>query len=223
MLKIGHRGAGGDVPENTLKSFAAAIESGVNAVELDVRKTKDGKLVIFHNEKVDKLLGTKGYVSDFTLAQIKQFDIQGEKIPTLDEALDFIDRKVEKILVEIKEPGTEKAILEKIKARKLEDHVIIISFHEDALRKVRELDKRIETGFIYASYKDPIATARELGAQYLLPLYRFTHTKDIERAHENGFKVIVWTINTKEEMEEFKNKGVDGIATDYPSILSSLK
>ena len=185
MLKIGHRGAGGDVPENTLKSFATAIESGANAVELDVRKTKDGKLVIFHNEKVDKLLGTKGYVSDFTLAQIKQFDIQGERIPTLDEALDFIDRKVEKILVEIKEPGTEKAILEKIKERKLEDHVIIISFHEDALR--------------------------------------FTHTKDIERAHENGFKVIVWTINTKEEMEEFKNKGVDGIATDYPSILSSLK
>ncbi|MGC8652343.1 MAG: glycerophosphodiester phosphodiesterase [Candidatus Micrarchaeia archaeon] len=222
MLKIGHRGAGGDVPENTLKSFAEAIKEGASAIELDVRRTKDGKLVVFHNEKVDKLANAKGYVSDFTLSEIKKLDIKGEHVPTLEEALDFIDSKVEKILVEIKEPGTEKAIMEQISKRKLEERVIVISFHEESLRAVRSISPSVETGFIYASYKDPIATARAASANYLLPLYRFTHSKDIERAHDNGFKVIVWTVNTKEEMEEFKRKGVDGIATDYPNILAKV-
>ncbi|MCL4373275.1 MAG: glycerophosphodiester phosphodiesterase [Candidatus Marsarchaeota archaeon] len=222
MLKIGHRGAGGDVPENTIASFAEAIKSGANAVELDVRSTKDNKLVVFHNEKVDKLTSAKGYVSDFTLKEIKAFDLKGERVPTLGEALDFIDSKVDKILIEIKEPGTEKSIIDEISKRKLNERSIVISFHEEALKKVRSIDKHIEIGFIYASYKDPIATAKSVGASYLLPLYRFTHSKDIERAHENGFKVIAWTINTKEEMEEFKKKGVDGIATDYPGILAKV-
>ncbi|MGC8670005.1 MAG: glycerophosphodiester phosphodiesterase [Candidatus Micrarchaeia archaeon] len=222
MLKIGHRGAGGSAPENTLKSFAEAIKDGANAVEIDVRQTKDKKLVIFHNEKLDKLTGQKGYVSDFTLEQIKQLNIEGESIPTFGEAIDFIDSKVEKILVEIKEPGTESEIIKAIKAKKLEDRVIIISFHADALKKVRALDSHIETGFIYASYSDPIGIAKELGVSYLLPLYRFTHSKDIDRAHENNLKIIVWTVNTKKEMEDFIKKGVDGIATDYPSILAKL-
>ncbi len=192
FLIIGHRGASGNAPENTLKSFAEAISDGANAVELDVRSTKDGKLVVFHNEKLDKLTGAKGYVKDFTLH-------------------------------EIKEPGTESAVIDEIKKLGMEDVAIIISFHEDSLRKSKTIDSKIETGFIYASYKDPIGTAKSIGASYLLPLYRFTHSKDIERAHENNFKIIVWTVNGKAEMAEFKRKGVDGIATDYPSILSSLK
>ncbi len=220
MLKIGHRGAGGEAPENTIKSFESAIKAGVNAIELDVRQTKDKKLVVMHDEKLDKLAGVKGRVGDFTLEQLKHMSIGGEKIPTLGEALDFIDRKVEKLLVEIKEPGTEKAILDEIEKRKLKDKIIIVSFHEDALEKVRKLDKEVETGFIYASYGDPIGTAKRIGANYLLPLYRFTHTKDVERAHQNGFKVIVWTVNTKEEIEEYKKKGVDGIASDYPELLA---
>ncbi|MGC8496277.1 MAG: glycerophosphodiester phosphodiesterase [Candidatus Micrarchaeia archaeon] len=227
FLIIGHRGASGNAPENTLKSFAEAISDGANAVELDVRSTKDGRLVVFHNEKLDKLTGAKGYVKDFTLREIKGLSIDGEKIPTLEEALEFIHKnvgkKLEKVLIEIKEPGTESAIIDEIKKFGMEDVAIIISFHEDSLRKSKAIDSKIETGFIYASYKDPIGTAKSIGASYLLPLYRFTHSKDIERAHENNFKIIVWTVNGKAEMEEFKRKGVDGIATDYPSILSSLK
>jgi len=220
MLIIGHRGSGGDVPENTLKSFAAAIKDGANAVELDVRKTKDNKLVVFHNEKVDKLTKVKGYVNNFTLEELKKLDIMGEKIPTLEEALDFIDSKVSNILIEIKEVGTEEKILDIVKKKKLESIVILISFHEEALMNIRKKDKQIQTGFIYASYKDPIGTADKVGASYLLPLYRFTHSKDIERAHDHNLKIIVWTVNTKEEMQAFKSKGVDGIATDYPGILA---
>jgi len=222
MLKIGHRGARGSVAENTIQSFEEAIKEGANAIELDVRETKDKKLVIFHNEKVDKLTDAKGYVKDFTLKELKQLKVNGiGEIPTLEEALDFLKDKNVKILIEIKEPGTEERVVKEVKKRKIEDKVVIISFHEEALRKVKEISS-IETGLIYAKHKNPIQTATQLKASYVLPLYHFTHSADIEKAHKAGLKVIVWTINTKEEALEFKRKGVDGIATDFPEILRDL-
>jgi len=220
-IKIGHRGAGGEAPENTLKSFDEAIKSNVvNAIELDVRRTKDKKLVVMHDEKLKRLAGIDKYVGELTLKEIKEIRIGGEQIPTLKEALDFVDHKVKYILIEIKEPGYEEEILKE--AKPVKDIAIIVSFHEDAIRRVRELDDKIKTGFIYVNERKPIEKALELKAQYLLPLYRFTHTENVEKAHENGLKVIVWTINTREEAIEYAKKGVDGIATDYPEILKGL-
>ncbi len=227
-LRIGHRGAGKEAPENTLRSFEEAIKAGVNAIELDIRQTKDKKLVVFHDEKLERLTGQPGTVGDYTLKQLLGFGILGsnEHVPTLEEALDFIDAKVDRILLEIKEPGSEEAVLKEVKKRKLEERAIIISFHEDALENIRKLDSKIQTGLIYATYKgkyrNPIEAALALKASYVLPLYRFTHTKNVEEAHRNGLKVIVWTINTREEAEEYARKGVDGIASDYPEILKGL-
>jgi glycerophosphoryl diester phosphodiesterase len=221
MLRIGHRGARAYEPENTLRSFRKAIELGVDAVELDVRQTKDLELVVMHDPTVDKTTNGKGSVKDLTLQQIKKLDAaKKEKIPTLDEALDFIDKKV-KILIELKEMGYEDKVVEAIRERGLEKNVIVVSFHEDALRKTRALDSEIETGLIYATHKNPVKAGLELKAQYLLPLYRFVHTANVQKAHENGLKVIVWTINTAAEAEAYAKKGVDGIASDRPDILKA--
>ncbi|MGC8571818.1 MAG: glycerophosphodiester phosphodiesterase [Candidatus Micrarchaeia archaeon] len=229
MLKIGHRGAAGDAPENTLASFESAIKSGVNAIELDIRRTKDNHMVVFHDEKLDRLTGKGGTVNDYTLKELKTFRINNsnESIPTLEEVLDFIDKKVDKILLEIKEENTEKEVVRIVKDKKLADRVIIISFHEDVLKNVKKIESKIETGLIYAvykgkQYKNPIDAAVSIKASYILPLYHFTHTKNIEDAHKNNLKVIVWTIDTKKEAEEFKKKGVDGIASNYPEILKDL-
>jgi glycerophosphoryl diester phosphodiesterase len=220
FLKVGHRGARAYEIENTIESFKKAIELGVNAIEFDVRKTKDGKLVVIHDDNLKRVFGKEITVNQATLKELKQ--ITENKIPTLAEALQFIDKKVEKILIELKEIGCEKNVLEVIKKEKLHDHVIIVSFHEDALSEVRRLDTKIETGLIYAKYKNPIASALKLNAQYLVPLYKLTHTKNIEDAHKNNLKVIVWTINTADEAEEYRDKGVDGIATDKPDIIKAF-
>ncbi|MGC9132278.1 MAG: glycerophosphodiester phosphodiesterase [Candidatus Micrarchaeia archaeon] len=223
MLKIGHRGARGVVAENTIKSFEEAIKEGVNAVELDVRETKNKKLVVFHDEKVDKLTNAKGYVRDFTLEEIKKLRVNGVgEIPTLEEALDFLKNKKVKVLIEIKEPGTEPKVLEEIKKRKMEKNCIIVSFYKEALEKVKQIDEKIETGLIFVKDKEAIENALKIKANYILPLYHFTHSSDIEKAHKNGLKVIVWTINDKEEAKRFKEKGVDGIATDFPEVLKDL-
>jgi len=219
MLRVGHRGARAYEPENTLRSFKKAIELGVDAVELDVRRTRDGEIVVIHDAEVDRTTNGKGLVRELTLKEIKQLVTEkGEKIPTLEEALDFLDKKV-KILIELKETDFEDTVMNLIREKGLENNVIIVSFLEEALRRVRELDDEVETGLIYARHKNPIRAALELRANYLLPLYRFTHTANVQKAHENGLKVIVWTINEEKEVSEYVKKGVDGIASDKPDIL----
>ena len=222
MLRIGHRGARAYAPENTLMSFKKALEIGVDAVELDVRKTKDGQLVVIHDADVKRTTDGEGLVSELTLKEIKSLDAgSGEKIPTLEETLDFLDKKV-KVFVELKETGIEKQVLSIVQEKGLEKNVVIVSFLEDALKEVRELNKNIDTGLIYARHKNPLKAALELKANYLLAFYRFTHSANVEKAHECGLKVIVWTINSPQEVEEYAKKGVDGIASDKPDILTRL-
>jgi len=222
MLRIGHRGARAYAPENTLASFRKALEIGVDAVELDVRKTKDNQIVVIHDEDVKRTTNGEGTVSELTLKEIKGLDAgNGEKISTLEETLDFLDKKV-KVFVELKEAGIEKQVLSIICDKGLEKNVVMVSFLEDALKKVRELDKEIETGLIYAKHKNPLKAALDLKANYLLALYRFTHTANVEKAHECGLKVVVWTINNPEEAVEYAKKGVDGITSDKPDILTKL-
>ena len=221
MLRIGHRGARAYEPENTLRSFKKALEIGVDAVEFDVRKTKDNQLVVIHDADVKRTTDGQGLVSELTLEEIKGFSAEkGEKIPTLKEALDFLDKKV-KIVIELKEAGVEEKVLAAVRENRMQKNVVIVSFIEEALRKVRDLDKEVETGLIYVKHKNPIKAALELKANYLLPLYRFTHTANVQKAHENGLKIIVWTINKPEEVAEYKKKGVDGIASDKPEILKA--
>jgi glycerophosphoryl diester phosphodiesterase len=219
VLKIGHRGARAYEPENTLSSFRRALELGVDAVELDVRKTRDNELVVIHNADVNKTTDGSGAVNELTLEEIQRFVTEkGEHVPTLEEVLDAVARRV-KVLVELKETGTEEQVMDLIRKKRLTENVIIISFNEDALRKVRELSDEVETGLIYVRHKNPIQAALDMKAEYLLPLYRFTHSADVKKTHEAGLKVIVWTINNKEEADEYKKKGVDGIASDMPDIL----
>jgi glycerophosphoryl diester phosphodiesterase len=218
MLRIGHRGARAYSPENTLASFKKALEIGVDAVELDVRKTKDNQIVVIHDADVKRTTNGEGLVSELTLKEIKNLSADGEKIPTLEETLDFLDKKVT-VFIELKEVGIEEQVLSLVCAKGLERNVVIVSFLEDALKNVRELNKDIETGLIYTKHKNPLKAALELKANYLLALYRFMHTANVQKAHENGLKVVVWTINTPEEVEEYAKKGVDGIASDKPDIL----
>jgi glycerophosphoryl diester phosphodiesterase len=218
LLKVGHRGAKAYETENTLESFRKAIDLGANAIELDVRISGDSKLIVIHDDNLKKVFGKDVQIKEATLEELKQ--LTDNRILTFDEALRFIDRKVEKILVELKETGYERDVLDIIRKEKLEDRVIVVSFHEEALAHVRELDKKIETGLIYTKFKKPIDAALKLNAQYLVPLYRFVHRRDIAKAHKSNLKVIVWTVNTIIEVQNFIAKDVDGIATDKPDIFS---
>jgi glycerophosphoryl diester phosphodiesterase len=221
LLKVGHRGARAYVTENTIGSFSKAIDMGVNAVELDVRICGDAQLIVCHDDNLKKVFGKDVRIKDATLKELKH--LTEDRIPSLEEALSFLSGRVAKILLELKEAGYEQQVLDLIKKEKLEDRVIIVSFLEEVLSSVRRLEDKIETGLVYAKFKKPIEAALRLNAQYLVPLYRFVHRKDIAKAHKSNLRVIVWTVNTKKEAAEFIAKDVDGIATDKPDIFHGIR
>jgi glycerophosphoryl diester phosphodiesterase len=220
FLKVGHRGAKAYKTENTLESFIRAIELGANAIELDVRISQDAQLIVSHDDNLKKVFRKDIRIHEATLKELKH--MTENRIITLEEALRFIGKKAEKILIELKEAGYENKVLDVIRKEKLEDRVIIVSFDEETLARVRTIDKKIETGLIYTKPKNPIDTALTLNAQYLVPLYRFVHRRDIAKAHKRNLKVIVWTINTTIEAQNYIAKDVDGIATDKPDIFRAI-
>jgi glycerophosphoryl diester phosphodiesterase len=217
FLKVGHRGAKAYETENTIESFRKAIELGANAIELDLQQTVDNRLVVSHDDNLKRVFGQDIPLGGSLLRDLKA--LTGDKIPTFQETLDFINKKVDKIFVELKKEGYEREVLRQIKKLKLRDYIIIVSFHEASLSEIRRLDKDIETGLIYVRHKNPIASAMALHSQYLLPLYKFIHTKNVGEAHKNNLKVVVWTINSKDDVETYRAKGVDGIVSDKPDIL----
>jgi glycerophosphoryl diester phosphodiesterase len=220
FLKVGHRGAKGYELENTLASFRKAVDLGANAVELDVRETRDKELVVCHDDTLKKVYGKDVRVDEAALSELKQ--VTDGAIPTLGEALGFLRRKVKKVLIELKETGFERQVLEAVVSAGMKNDVVIVSFHEEAIAHMRSLDENIETGLVYARHKEPIETALRLRAQYLVPLYRFVHSRDVEKAHRHSLKVVCWTINTKEEAQTYIAKGVDGIASDKPDIFTGV-
>jgi glycerophosphoryl diester phosphodiesterase len=193
---------------------------GANAIEFDVRRSKDAQLIISHDDNLGKVYGKDVPINEATLRELKQ--LTNNRIVTLEEGLRFIGGKVKKILVELKEPGYEQVVLDLITQENLRERVIVVSFHEEALARVRDLDAAIETGLIYTKPKKPIETALKLNAQYLIALYRFTHRRDIAKAHKSNLKVIVWTVNTKNDAQEYVAKDVDGIASDKPDIFQGI-
>ncbi|MDQ7786755.1 MAG: glycerophosphodiester phosphodiesterase [Thermodesulfovibrionales bacterium] len=220
FLKVGHRGAKAYETENTLESFTKAIELGANAIELDVRTSGDGELILIHDDNLKRVFGSDVPVKGVTLNELKE--LTGNRIATLDEALRYIGRKVEKILVELKEVGYEDKVIETVRKMNLTDRVILLSFHEESLARARDLDRTIETGLVYTKLKKPLDAALRLNAQYIVPLYRFVHAAKVTKAHKKGLKVIVWTINTENEARTYRAKDVDGIATDKPDILKGI-
>lgn len=224
MLKIGHRGANKYFPENTILSFKNAFEMGANTVEFDVRQTKDGKLIVIHDKNVDRTTNGSGLVNEMTFRKIRQLNAgKGEKIPSLKEALFVVKKHKGKCLVEIKGRGTEEKILNEIKKMKMEKAVIITSFYTQALKKVKELNKNIETGLIITNkIKNTLGFLRlckAIKVNWILPEKKTLTKKFADEIHKWGFKIIVWLVDSKKELKRWE-KIVDGIATNNPKIFT---
>jgi glycerophosphoryl diester phosphodiesterase len=153
ILKIGHRGAKGYEAENTLLSFQKSIDLGVDGIELDVHISSDGEIMVIHDEKVDRTTDSKGFVTDFSLNELKSFRInETHTIPTLKEVLDLVNQKCF-VNVELKGNGTAKPIVALLEEYVLEknweySHFIVSSFDWNALKEVRSLNSKIPIGIL---------------------------------------------------------------------------
>lgn len=241
MRVIAHRGASGLAPENTRAAFLKAMELGADMFELDVLLSRDGELVVIHDDTLERTTNGEGRVKDFSLAELRELDagswfdpvFAGEVIPTLAEVLEMARGRI-LVNVEIKteavydEPrgGIAEKVVRLINDLGMREEVIVSSFDPRALDHVRQLDPRVSTASLYE--KDLHAGQGPLEIMEAVSSVAFnvgkSHlTRDmVEECHKNRRPVAVYTVNSPQEMEELMRRGVNALFTDRPDLLLEL-
>jgi len=219
-LVIAHRGASAYEPENTLRSIKRALNLGADMVEIDVRTTKDGHIVVIHDATVDRTTNGRGYVKDMTLEELKKLDAGlGERIPTLQEVISLVKGRVG-LVIEIKVPGIEEKVLKIVNENKLHDDVLITSFYHPILLRVKSLNAKVRTGIIIASRPvRPAQLALDARSNAIFPKYTYLDLEMVEEAHKHSLTVYPWTVDDPGEARLLIEMGIDGIVTNKPDIL----
>lgn len=216
---IGHRGAAGHEPENTLRSFARAIELGADLVEMDVQLTRDGRLVVMHDKRVDRTTTGTGYVAEMSLDELRRLDAgKGERVPTLEEVAELASGRVG-MMVEIITPGIARRVVEAV-GEGFRGQLVYASFLHAEVAEVRRVAPRAETlALIEAVPVRPTNFARDAAVTHV-GISLDSVTEDFIRAlREDLYKVFVYTANDPRDVRRLQNLGVDGIISDYPELL----
>ncbi len=226
FLKIGHRGASGYEPENTLRSFRRAVALGADMIELDVHLTKDGRVVVIHDDTVDRTTDGKGKVGRMTFAEIKKLDAgQGERIPTLEEALGAVVGKAA-VDIEIKGEGLAGSVAKVVKERldqgaEPEDFVIS-SFSRSELSGIAATLNLRKVLLTKGAPQRAITSALDLGAWGIGAPSEKASGDGIAKVHANGLKLFLWTAHEADErsaIDKYRKLGVDGIFSNFPDRL----
>ena len=231
-----HRGASGYAPENTLPAFRLAAEMRADGVELDVQMTADGALAVCHDEKTDRTSDRKGWLKDYTLAELKSMDFsngnaayEGVRMPTLEEVLELLGPTGLTVNIELKTgiifyPGIEEKVLDAVRNMRWEDRVIYSSFNHETLRTIRRLAPEARTGVLYADgIADAAAYGRGLGANAMHPaMYNLQYPGFMEACREAGLEVNTWTVNSAEHLRRCAEFGVHAVITNYPDKAAAL-
>jgi len=241
---IAHRGAMAYAPENTIAAFKLAIELGADAIELDLRQTRDKIPVAIHNATVNKTTNGQGNVIDFTLDELKRLDagswfdskFDTETIPTLQEVINILTDSV-LLFIEFKEgnetyPGIEENVISLIRKNKIETKTILKSFDLKVLERLRKLAPDIQLLYVYTfrvPWLDMIidrgityGSIFNIDVDYLQPHRVFLSASFAEAAQSRSYKIVSWGVDSEEAIIESLEFGVDGIETDYPDIAKEI-
>lgn len=233
MIVVGHRGGAGLAPENTMASLRNGYAVGARWLEVDVQRTSDGTIVVLHDNELERTSNGVGHVKDITYADLAKLDagswygdeFAGERIPTLTEALDFIQEYELTLVIEMKDPmlypGIGEEMLRMIRDRHAEHNVVIISFDLDWLRAFHETAPELRVGGLWTwmPTADTIPNAQFVDVEWRAALYDPTL---VWRAHHSGRQVIVWTVNEPWIARLLYLIGVDVITTDRPDLILPL-
>jgi glycerophosphoryl diester phosphodiesterase len=229
-LVLGHRGAMGLAPENTAVSFERALDEGADGVEFDVQMTRDGELVVIHDQNLERVTGKKSLVKDITLKEIKELDVgshfqddfAGQEILTLDETLDIV-KKCSVINIEIKNgpviyPKIEEKVISTVEKYGISDRIIISSFNHYTVRKFKELSPKLTCGVLHmAGLYQPWKYAKMVGADAVHPYGLSITPKLVEKCQAEGVMVNVFGVNEERMLKKVIEAGPDMVITDYPA------
>jgi glycerophosphoryl diester phosphodiesterase len=236
---VGHRGAAGHAPENTMASFRKAIEFGVDVVELDVHLTNDGVVVVHHDNSLDRTTSGKGEIKSHKWDHISKLDagtsfshyFKNETVPSLEDVIKLCKGKTE-VLIEIKDgedvyPEIEDRIIELIRKYKAEKWCIVQSFRDDVIFRIHRIAPDIRLQKLFVRKLCCLPVIFDSGASFFSfqkyhfvesfnILYKYAGKQFIEQVHKHNKKVMVWTVNEAEDIAKMKAIGVDGIISDFP-------
>ncbi|MCL6267600.1 glycerophosphodiester phosphodiesterase [Flagellimonas myxillae] len=221
-LVIGHRGAMGHETENTLASVQKAMDLGVDMIEIDVFKIDSGEIVVFHDERVERLSNGGGKIEEYNIVDLHQLILDGNhRIPMLQDVLKLINNQVA-LNIELKGSNTADRVNfitnYYIKERGwAAENIIISSFKWDELRDYRDLNP--EANIAILTEEDPLdalEVAKELNAMAINPHFKKLTAENTSKMQDEGLKVYTWTVNEPQDIEAMKEFGVDGIITNYP-------
>ena len=215
MLILGHRGAAGHLPENSMAGFYKALELGAHGFELDVRTTADGFLVVVHGPVVNGHAVHNSAYEDIRKAP------DGYEIPLLEEVLAaFRDRAY--LVIELKSPGFEQSAMALVEKHCDPSRTVISSFHPQTLMKVRQLAPDLPLGFIYNRTQDEEAR-HNCPVDIVIPQFRLASRGLITEVHAESLKVFAFTVNDVQEATRLMELGVDGLISDYPERIVELQ
>lgn len=235
MWVVAHRGASGHAPENTLAAFRRAVELGAGFIETDLQLTRDARLVALHDDTLDRTTNGHGPVIAATLQQLRKLDagswfrqdagspFAGERIPTLEEILDFSREADVVIYLEVKASrawGVEHALVGALREAGAAPRSVILSFDLRTLGALHRLDQTLMAGYLFSQPQaDAVEQAVSVGARQLAPRADLVTPELIARARHADLQVVTWTVNEPAQMRTSIAAGVDGIMSDYPDRL----
>ena len=235
MLLIAHRGASGYAPENTLAAFRKAVAMGLSFIETDLQLSRDARFVAIHDDTVNRTTNGQGSVHDLTLAELRRLDagswfgssFVGERIPTLEEILEFAKRHDIVFYLELKPGGSwggEHALIGALRESGEFARVVVISFDSALVAAVRRVEPTLLTGLLSdGQIEKPIEKALEIGARQLVIRGDLVTPAMIAEAKRNDLQVICWTVNHPAHMRLLASAGVAGIMSDYPDRLNAVQ
>lgn len=224
ILIIGHRGASSVSPENTLKAFQKAIELKADYVEFDVQETRDGNLVVTHDEDIKRITGKDGLIKDMTLNELRKLNFgEGEKIPTLQELVELTKNKIS-LNCEIKVEGITEKVIHVFREYDIIDTTLVSSFIHDELLKIQKLEPSLKLASLeptpgtikidWDKKKEMIQYCVDNNLYAINPLVMMVDQQFVDLAHANNIKVFPWTVDSKVFIKKLIRLGVDGIITN---------
>ena len=225
FVNYAHRGASEYTPENTLLAFYTGMYMGANGIETDVQMTKDGVLVLFHDNTILRLTGAEGSIQDYTLQQLRQFTFENngqvDKIVVFEDFLQQFGWRDITFAIEIKQAGIESRVVDMIRQYGIESKTVVTSFMLDSVRAAKKYAPEQKVGFLTRAIDDALLEElKAMGAEQLCPEAPDVTAETVARWHADGFEVRAWGVKDEVLMRQVYDAGADGMTVNFPDKLT---
>ena len=226
FVNFAHRGASEYAPENTLMAFYLGMYMGANGIETDIQKTKDGVLVLFHDDTLERVTGENGRISDYTFEELRRFDVKKneltDKIVSFEDFLSHFAHRDITFALELKETGLEREVSELIYKYGIERKCVVTSFKYEALTAMKECSPNLKLGYLTVNVTDEtLSRMKNDGIDEICPKASDVTAEDVWKWQKSGFNVRAWGVSDEALMKKMYDLGVGGMTCNFPDKLQN--